>query len=89
MYRQQQGLTAVERIVPDLVIVLVNKLSLCDTTVHDALADSSLATASKGAGFFFCGGGSGREQSGKVSAVFGSDAFSAAVVCGREHGWAE
>lgn len=50
-YRQQHGLPAAERTVPDLVIVLDNKPFLCDITV-DTLADSNLATASKGAGLW-------------------------------------
>jgi len=49
-YRQQHNLPAAERTIPDLVIHLDNQPFLCDVTVVDTLADTNLATASRGAG---------------------------------------
>ena len=49
-YRQQHGLPSAERTIPDLLLYLDNKPFLCDITVVDTLANSNLATSSKGAG---------------------------------------
>ena len=46
--RQQRGLPAAGRTVPDLLIHMNNEVFLCDVTVTDTLADSNLATAASG-----------------------------------------
>ena len=47
-YRQQHGLPAAERTIPDLLIYLDNQAFLCDVTVIDTLADGNLACSRLG-----------------------------------------
>ena len=47
-YRQQHGLPAAERTVPDLLIYLDNQAFLCDVTVADTLADGNLSHSKLG-----------------------------------------
>ena len=49
-YRQQHGLPAAERTVPDLLIYLDNQAFLCDVTVADTLADGNLLHSKLGPG---------------------------------------
>ena len=49
-YRQQHGLPAAERTVPDLLIYMDNKAYLCDVTVADTLADGNMACSKQGPG---------------------------------------
>ena len=46
--RQQRGLPAAGRTIPDLLIHMNGQVFLCDVTVADTLADSNLATAATG-----------------------------------------
>ena len=46
--RQQRGLPAAGRTVPDLLIHMNGKVFLCDVTVADTLANSNLTTAASG-----------------------------------------
>ena len=56
--RQQRGLPAAGRTVPDLLIHMNNQAILCDITVTDTLANSNLATAAS-LGTGGAGGGAG------------------------------
>ena len=49
-YRQQHGLPAADRTIPDLLIYLDNQAFLCDVTVTDTLADGNLAHSKQGPG---------------------------------------
>lgn len=49
-YRQQHGLPAADRTIPDLLIYLDNKAFLCDVTVADTLADGNLSHSRLGPG---------------------------------------
>jgi hypothetical protein len=46
--RQQRGLPAAGRTIPDLLIEMNGKVFLCDVTVADTLANSNLTTAASG-----------------------------------------
>ena len=46
--RQQRGLPAAGRTIPDLLIERNGKVFLCDVTVADTLANSNLTTAASG-----------------------------------------
>ena len=81
--RQQRKLPAAERALPDLLIYLNHTPFLCDITVINTLADSNLATASKGAGLM-----AKKAAVGKV-AKYQATADAMHAVCIGEHGWAE
>ena len=49
-YRQQRGLPAAKRTIPDLLIYLDNQTFLCDVTVVDTLADGYLPLLKRGPG---------------------------------------
>ena len=61
-YRQEHGLPAAARTVPDLLIYLDNKAFLCDVTVADTLADGNLKHSKLGPGRLARAKAAGKER---------------------------